>query len=88
MGKLSGFHGNSNWQITAVAITLISLIFFSPISSPLSETYLGAEAKPAGTTDLRGRIDESTTNVQDIAKKLREVRGERGTKPIHCSTKG
>ena len=57
MGKLSGFDGNSNLQITAVAITLISLIFFSSIS-PLSETYLGAD-KLAGTTDLQERIDES-----------------------------
>ena len=78
MGKISRDHGSSNLQIIVIAIALIALLCSSSISSPLSESFLEAEAKPAGASTLQSKIvDELRTNIQDVTKKLRDVKGEK-----------
>ncbi len=48
------------------------------ISIPLSESFLEAEAKLAGASSLQSKIvDEVRTNIQDVRKKLRDVKGEK-----------
>jgi hypothetical protein len=78
MGKISKDHGSSNLQIIVIAIALIALLCSSSISSPLSESFLEVEARPAGASSLQSNIvDELRTNIQDITKKLRDVKGEK-----------
>ncbi len=78
MGKISRDHGSSNLQIIVIAIALIALLCSSSISSPLSESFLEAEARPAGASSLQSKIvDELRTNIQDVTKKLRDVKGEK-----------
>ena len=69
MGKISRDHGSSNLQIIVIAIALIALLCSSSISSPLSESFLEAEAKPASASSLQSKIvDELVTNIQDVTK--------------------
>ena len=71
-------HGSSNLQIIVIAIALIALLCSSSISSPLSESFLEVEARPAGASSLQSNIvDELRTNIEDITKKLRDVKGEK-----------
>ena len=78
MGKISRDNGKSNLQIIVIAIALMALFCSSTITTPLSESFLEAEAKPAGDSSLRSTIvDDVSTNIQDITKKLRDVRGEK-----------
>src|SRR5688572_27561480 len=79
MGKISRDHGgSSNLQIILIAIALIVLLCSSSISSPLSEFSLEAEAKPSGASSLQSKIvNEPRTNIQDVTKKLRDVKGEK-----------
>ena len=69
MGKISMDHGSSNLQIIVIAIALIALLCSSSISSPLSESFLEVEARPAGASSLQSKIvDELRTNIEDITK--------------------
>jgi len=78
MGKISRVHGSSNMHIIVVAILLIALLCSSSISSPISESFFDAEAKPVGASSLQNNIvDDVRTNIQDITKKLRDVKGEK-----------
>ncbi|HYY85502.1 MAG TPA: S8 family peptidase, partial [Nitrososphaeraceae archaeon] len=78
MGKKSVVHGSSNMHIIVVAIVLIALLCSSSISSPISESFFQAEAKPVGTSSLQNQIiDDVRSNIQDITKKLRDVKGEK-----------
>src|SRR5687767_8908102 len=78
MGKISRDHSSSNLQIIVIAIALIALLCSSSISNPLSESFLEAQAKPAGASSLQSKIvDEVRTNIQDVTKKLRDVKGEK-----------
>ena len=78
MGKISRVHGSSNMHIIVVAILLIALLCSSSISSPISESFFDAEAKPVGASSLQNNIvDDVRINIQDITKKLRDVKGEK-----------
>jgi subtilisin family serine protease len=78
MGKISRGHGSSNLQIIAIVIALIALLCSTSISNPISESFFEAEARPAGASTLQSKIvDELRTNIQDITKKLRDVKGEK-----------
>ena len=78
MGKISRNHGSSIVQIIVMAITLIALLCSSSVSSPISESFFEAEAKPVGASSLQDKIaDNLRTNVQDITTKLRDVKGEK-----------
>ena len=78
MGKISRVHDSSNMHIIVVAILLIALLCSSSISSPISESFFDAEAKPIGASSLQNNIvDDVRTNIQDITKKLRDVKGEK-----------
>lgn len=78
MGKKSKDNVKSNLQIIVIAISLMALFCSSTISTPLSESFFEAEAKPVGHSSLRSNIvDEVNTKIQDITKKLRDVKGEK-----------
>ena len=71
-------HGSSNMLIIVVAIVLIALLCSSSISSTISESFFQTEAKPVGTSSLQNQIvDDVRNNIQDITKKLRDVKGEK-----------
>jgi subtilisin len=77
MGKISRVYGSSNAHIIVVAISLIVLLCSSSISSPISESFFDAEAKPVGASSLQNKIaNDDRTNIRDITKKLRDVKGE------------
>jgi hypothetical protein len=69
MGTISRVHGSSNAHIIVVAISLIVLLCSSSISSPISESFFEAEAKPVGASSLQNKIaNDVRTNIQDITK--------------------
>jgi subtilisin len=77
--------GGTSYLITITVSTLIVLLFSNWILSPMSQTFLfKVEAQQPDTTsrqgkidDLKTKIDELRTNLQNTAKKLREVKGEK-----------
>ncbi|HEY7694857.1 MAG TPA: S8 family serine peptidase, partial [Nitrososphaeraceae archaeon] len=78
MGKISRIHGASNTHVIVVAIVLIALLCSSSISSPISDSFFGAEARPSGASSLPNKVvDDVRANIQDITKKLRDIEGEK-----------
>ena len=77
--------GGTSSLITITVSTLIALLFSNWILSPMSQTFLfKVEAQQPDTTsrqgkidDLKTKIDDLRTNAQNMAKKLREVKGEK-----------
>jgi subtilisin len=77
--------GGTSSLIAITVSTLIVLLFSNWLLSPMSQTFLfKAEAQQPDTTsrqgkidDFKSKIDELRTNLQNMAKKLREVKGEK-----------
>jgi subtilisin len=77
MRKISMVNRKSNLQIIVIGIALIALFCSSTISSPFSGTFLEAEAKLVGASLGSNIVDKVSTNIQEITKKLRDVKGEK-----------
>ena len=75
--KLSS-QGESSSLITIIVSTLIALLFSNWILGSISQISLfEVEAQPVNTTSLQGKSDDLRTDAQNMAKKLREVTGEK-----------
>ena len=75
--KLGSQYRNSS-SITVTSSALILLLFSSCILNPISPHFLfKAEAKPFYTTSLLEKKYDLKTNLQGLAKKLREATGEK-----------
>jgi subtilisin len=85
MAEKPGFQVRTSSLIMIIVSTLIALLFSNSISSPMSQTFLSeVEAQQPDITsqqgkidDLKTKIDDLRTNAQNMAKKLREVKGEK-----------
>jgi subtilisin family serine protease len=64
--------------ITIISSTLIVLLFSNWILSPVSQnSFFEAKALRFDTTSLQGKNDDLRINSHNVAKKLREVTGEK-----------
>ena len=69
---------SSSITVTVISSALILLLFSSCILNPISPHFLlKAEAKPFYTTSLLEKKYDLKTNLQGLAKKLREATGEK-----------
>ena len=75
--KLASQRQNSS-AITVISSALILLLFSSCILNPISAHFLfKVEAKPFYTTSLLEKNHDLKTNLQGLAKKLRDATGEK-----------
>jgi subtilisin len=76
--KKSPSQGRISPLITIISSTLIVLLFSNWILSPMSQnSFFEAKALRFDTTSLQGNNDDLRINSHDLAKKLREVTGEK-----------
>jgi subtilisin len=70
--------GRTSPLITIISSTLIVLLFSNWILSPVSQnSFFEAKALRFDTTSLQGKNDDLRINSHNVAKKLREVTGEK-----------
>ena len=70
--------GGTSSLITITVSTLIALLFSNWILSPISQTSLfEVEAQQPDKTSLQNKIDDLRTKAENLAKNLREVKGEK-----------
>ena len=70
--------GRTSPLITIISSTLIVLLFSNWILSPVSQnSFFEAKALRFDTTSLQGKNDDLRINSHNLAKKLREVTGEK-----------
>src|SRR5215467_4683928 len=75
--KLASYRRNSS-PITVISSALILLLFSSCILNPISPNFLfKVEAKPFYPTSLLEKNHDLKTNLQGLAKKLRDATGEK-----------
>jgi subtilisin len=70
--------GRTSPLITIISGTLIVLLFSNWILSPMSQnSFFEAKALRIDITSLQGKTDDLRINLHNVAKKLREVTGEK-----------
>jgi subtilisin family serine protease len=70
--------GGTSSLITITVSTLITLLFSNWILSPIAQTSsFEVEAQQPDKTSLQGKIDDLRAKAENLAKNLREVKGEK-----------
>jgi subtilisin len=64
-------------SLIVIIVSIVVVLLFSNSISQIPQTLFEVEAQPANTTTLQDKTDDLRNNAQEIAKKLRDVKGDK-----------